>query len=433
MADVSDSTPLVDTPTTPTPAAAAPYSSPTRLYWWNYAVLAVVALGVAGAFLSSFASLWKAVFFVLTFSLLFYIYDSIVLGAYKPSPDVFPCSFLVTHLGFSWLLAPFLLAILTALLFLALGVAMLLIVMLFAALLSALYPDAMEVLSADLQQFATHAASVFESSALHAAPAAAAAAALSLPAHVARAADARAELDIDTAAVSAGVAKVWDDVVSAGASPAVLAFVLVALACVAVALFVGVGGVGCNALLELIKWKLLKRHKRAPGVASLTVTDVAYFALSGAFYLAVSAVVSTSFGIVPSFLNSLVFCVSALTDVAVLTVSQALVAAAFAEETLLDGEAGLVRKALKTSVLFNFGLSLLRVSPAAAADTDAVLVDGKGVGGMAVPSLVVLILFGGARIGLLYKFGMPFVQRLQNAVAADGERRAAEAEAEAEA
>lgn len=492
MADPSDTTPLVD-PSAAAPAAdrsstAIAVARSQPLKWYNYVVLLLLAVSLLGGLLSSFASLWKLLFVPFTLLLLLKLYHDHVIAKLKPSYDTLPLSSWITHIGFAYFLGPLFLVVLVALLFFALGITFFVILMLAHAVLSALYPDAMAALASDLMSSSASVTGgqtpsaqwyavlstrsndvvgavkswVMENAAssgrmeemvvkvkdsVTGLPCLIAAK-VSLPSHAARAvwghvqhnyftqghhhhqqASTTPKIDFDTNAFQDAAAKTWRDMIDAGANPGVLVAVIVFLLIVMFLLFVVVGGIGVNALLEVVKFKLFKRHKLLPNATALRVKGLGFYAITGAFFLALSAVISTSYGIVPTFLNCLIFAITSLTDVAVLVLSQLLVVAAFAEAFVLQSaEYGALKKAWKTSVLFNFFLALLRVGPAAKADMRGVVVDGRQVTESdVVPSLIALVVFGGARIALLHKFGMPFAARFRAAVEADAEEETSQA------
>lgn len=472
MSDPSDTTPLVDagaSSTENTTTGTSRFESSEPLKWYNYIVLVLFALTLLGAFLLSFASLWKVLFVTATLVLLLKVYHDHVIIPFKPHYEVLSKSFWITQVGFAYFIAPFFLVLLASLLFLVLGFTFAIIFMLTYAILAAVYPDAMAVLAEDLASKAPPGDGKYVNETfMHLKPLATSArnaigaatttimmrgeiserviavkeavaglpsliaAKVSVPSHVTRAvwshvqqnyahqqdATPTPKIDFDTNTFQAAAAKIWQDMINAGANRGVLVTVIVLLLLIMFFLFVVVGGIGVNALLEVVKYKLFRRHRLVPNHTALGVKGLGFIGITNAFFLALSIVISTSYRIVPTFLNSLIFAISALTDVAVLVVSQLLVVAAFSETiVLLTAEYTTLRNAWKTSVLFNFGLALLRVAPAARADIRGVVVDGRAVTESdVVPSLIALVVFGGARIALLHKFGMPFVARFRAAV-----------------
>lgn len=498
MADTSDTTPLVDQSSS---SSSPPVSTPVSpLKWYKYIVLFFLALALLGAFLSAFASPWKLLFVSFTIFVVLKVFHDHVIIPYKPRYTILPKSFWITQIGFAYFLAPLFLVLLAALLFLALGITAAVVFMLFHAIMTAVYPDAMAVLAEDLAKMGGPAraldATFFDHLKPFASPMSASASVsasattavreltvvgatntmlststdavvikavvvrdvvtalptmlagkVSLPSHVSRAVrghvqhhyyhqttsssppPAAVTFDFDSAAFSDDAEKIWQDMIDAGASPFVLVFVIGLFLLTLFLLFVIIGGIGVNALLELIKFKLFKRHKLRPDVTSLRVKGLGFFAVTGAFFLTLSSVLSTAYGIVSSFLNSLLFAVSALADTAVLVLTQLVVVAAFAESFVLQSaEYVALKRAWKTSVLFNFGLALLRVAPAARADVSGFAVDGKQMTeNDAVPSPIGLVVLGGARIALLHKFGSAFAARFKAAFDADEESNTTQA------
>lgn len=212
---------------------------------------------------------------------------------------------------------------------------------------------------------------------------------------------------------------------NAGALSTVLLITAVLFTMIVISAVVGIRGVGLYASLEAVKYRICLLGLGRTGwfcnqlslratSSELGVKGILFWAVTGMICLSDYFLNVSSFQVKDGFLNAFVFAVTYLTDAAILIVSQILVATAFAESAVL-GRQSFIREALITSVTFNVGLALLRVSPIMHGDYKSGLFYGNDYNSKPWKMLLLTFLFVGTfTIFLLYKYGSRFIHQFKN-------------------